>query len=50
MTAEEYELFTRKGYFTIKRSDKFWRGTWSDMTIGQSLMRTMKCLGGLTHD
>ena len=49
MTAEEYELFTTKGYFTIRRSDKFWCGTWSDMTIEQSLMRTMKCLGGLTH-
>lgn len=49
MTAEEYEQFTSKGYFTIRRSDKFWCGTWSDMTIEQSLMRTMKCLGGLTH-
>lgn len=49
MTAEEYEYFTTKGYFTIRRSDKFWCGTWSDMTIEQSLMRTMKCIGGLTH-
>ncbi|GBO01717.1 hypothetical protein AVEN_1095-1 [Araneus ventricosus] len=49
MTDEEHELFTTKGYFTIRRSDKFCCGTWSDMTIEQSLMRTMKCLGGLTH-
>lgn len=46
---KEYECFTSKGYFTIRRSDKFWCGTWSDMTIEQSLMKTMKSLGGLTH-
>src|SRR5436190_19326000 len=45
----EYETFTKKGYFTIRRSDKFWSGIWSDMTIEQTLMRTMKSIGGLTH-
>lgn len=49
MTAEKYESFTTKGYFIIRRSDKFWYGTWSDMTIEQSLMRTMKCLGELIY-
>ncbi|CAH2218497.1 jg2186 [Pararge aegeria aegeria] len=45
----EYENFTTKGYFTIRRSDKFWSGIWSDMSIEQVLMRSMKTSGGLTH-
>ena len=28
---------TRNGLFTIRRSDKLWAGTWSDMTIEQML-------------
>lgn len=39
MTTDEYEKFTIKGYFTIRRSDKFWSGISSDMTIEQTLMR-----------
>lgn len=49
MTSEEYELFTTKGHFTIRRSNKFWSGIWTDMTIKQTLMKTMKSIGGLTH-
>lgn len=41
--------FTENGYFTIRRTDKFWSGVWSDMTIEQTLMRSMKATGGLTH-
>lgn len=43
---DDYE-FTRftEGFFTIRRTDKFW----SDMTIEQVLMRSMKTQGGLTH-
>lgn len=37
------------GYFTIRRSSKFWCGTWSDMVIEQTLMRLMKSSGGLTR-
>lgn len=48
MPPEEYEKFTDGG-FTIRRTEKFWSGTWTDMVIEQSLMRTMKCRGGLTH-
>lgn len=44
MTSAEYEQF--KALFTIRRTDKFWSGTWSDMTIEQSLMRQMKVHGG----
>lgn len=49
MSEYEYELFVAQGYFTIRRSHKFWSGVWSDMTIEQVLMRTMKTRGGLTH-
>lgn len=44
----EYDMFT-KGSFTIRRSDKFWSGLWSDLTIEQKLMRSMKTYGGLTQ-
>jgi hypothetical protein len=44
---DEYKRFTQ-GYFTIRRSDKFWSGIWSDMAIEQILMRAMKTVGGLT--
>lgn len=45
----EYDAFTPQGYFTIRKSDKFWSGIWSDMAIEQTLMRSMKSLDGLTH-
>lgn len=48
LSPSEYEKFITKGYFTIRRSDKFWSGIWSDMTIEQILMRSMKSSGGLT--
>lgn len=38
MDPEEFVKFTTQGYFTIRRSDKFWCGIWSDMTIEQVLM------------
>ncbi|KAF6198043.1 hypothetical protein GE061_007789 [Apolygus lucorum] len=49
MTSDEFHKFTTQGNFTIRRSDKFWSGIWSDMTIEQVLMRAMKTYGGLTH-
>lgn len=45
----EFMLFTSEGFFTIRRTHKFWSGVWSDMTIEQVLMRSMKTQGGLTH-
>jgi len=45
LETEEFQNFTSEGYFTFKRTDKFW----SDMTIGQTLMRLMKSSGGLTR-
>lgn len=48
MDETEYEKFV-KGYFTIRRTDKFWNGIWSDMTIEQALMRPIKDIGGPTR-
>lgn len=47
MVSKEFALFTV--LFTIRRSDKFWSGMWTDLTIEQVLMRSMKSQGGLTH-
>ncbi|KYN10940.1 hypothetical protein ALC57_16910 [Trachymyrmex cornetzi] len=44
----EYMQFTEE-FFTIRRTHKFWSGVWTDMTIEQVLMRSMKTQGGLTH-
>lgn len=39
-----------QGLFTIRRnSQRFWSGTWSDMTIEQCLMRAGKTQGGLIN-
>lgn len=49
MDVFEYDKFVKNSYFTVRRSDKFWSGVWSDMSIEQILMRCMKTSGGLTH-
>lgn len=49
MPLQEYQAFTKQGSFTIRRSDKCWCGTWSDMCIEQQLMKNMKVEGGLTR-
>lgn len=49
MTEDEYIKFTKKGYFTIRRSNKLFAGIWSDMTIEQTLNRLMKIIGGITR-
>ena len=33
---------------TVRRSDKFWAGLWSDLIIEQVMMRSIKSNGGLT--
>ena len=43
-----YNLF-QQGYYTIRKSDRFWAGLWTDLVIEQSLMRTAKSRGGLTR-
>lgn len=49
MVPREYHMYVSKGFFTIRRSEKFWSGIWSDMTIEQTSMRSMKATGGLTR-
>lgn len=49
MNEEDKEKFCNKGFFTIRRTEKFWAGIWSDQTIEQTLMRSMKSSGGLTR-
>ena len=49
MNPAEYTKLTRNSLFTIRRSDKLWAGTWSDVTVEQALMRTMKTRDGLTR-
>lgn len=49
MTDVQYDQFTASGYFTVRRSGKFWSGVWVDMIIEQVLMKSMKTQGGLTH-
>ena len=44
----ENDLYVKSGYFTIRRTEKFWSGVWSDMTIEQVLMRSLSSIGGLT--
>ncbi|GBN07637.1 hypothetical protein AVEN_228394-1 [Araneus ventricosus] len=45
----EYEKFTKDGYFTIRSTVKFWSGIWSNQTIEQTLMKTMKSSVVLTR-
>lgn len=45
----DFENFVTRGYFTIRRTNSFWTGVWSDLTIEQTLMRSMKSCGGLTR-
>lgn len=35
----EFDEYTKKGFFTIRRSEKAWAGIWSDMVIEQTLNR-----------
>lgn len=49
MDIVEYDKFCKQGFFTVRRSNRFWCGVWSDMTIEQVLMHAIKCSGGLTH-
>ncbi|KAG1677893.1 Multidrug resistance-associated protein 4 [Nymphon striatum] len=44
-----YKLFSEKEYFTIRRRDSFWGGSFSDQTIEQFMMRMLKISGGVTR-
>ena len=44
-----YERFAAHGFYTIRRSDRFWASIWSDLAIEQVLMRSLKSKGDLTR-
>ena len=44
-----YENFAAKGFHTVRRSDRFWAGLWTDLIIEQVMMRAIKSRGGLTR-
>ena len=37
------------GFHSIRRTDRFWAGLWSDLVIEQFMMRSIKNRGGLTR-
>lgn len=45
----DYNKFVNQGFFTIRRTEKFWSGIWSDMTIEQTEKKDSKSIGGITH-
>ncbi|KAJ8671110.1 hypothetical protein QAD02_002369 [Eretmocerus hayati] len=49
MNPREYDLYTNKQYFAVRRRDVFCSGSPADLVIEQVFMRTMKVAGGLTH-
>ena len=49
MSENDYDHFTKQGYFTIRRTHHFWSGNLTDQTIEQDLMRMLKNAGGMTH-
>ena len=49
MTTPHYEQYITHGYWTIRRSHRFWSGNFTDQTIEQVLMRMLKTQGGLAH-
>jgi len=44
-----YKNFTEHGFHTVRRSDRYWSGLWTDLIIEQVLMRALKSRGGLTR-
>ena len=43
-----YQCFIEEGYHTIRRSSRLWAGLWTDLTIEQVMIRSIKSRGGLT--
>ena len=41
--------FVEEGYHTVRRSDRFSGGLWTDLVIEQVMMRSLKSRGGLTR-
>ena len=49
MQPKQLKRLSEEGYFTIRRSHRFWSGNFTDQTIEQLLMRQLKAPGGLAH-
>ena len=43
-----YDNFLNCGYHTVRRTDRFWAGLWTDLIIEQVMMRSLKSRGGLS--
>ena len=41
--------FANERFHTVRRSSRFWAGLWTDLTIEQVMMRSIKSRGGLTR-
>ena len=48
MELERYN-FIENDYHTIRRTNIFWAGLWSDVIIEQVMMRSLKIRGGITR-
>ncbi len=44
-----HQCSINKGFHTIRRSNRFWAGLWTDLVIEQVMMRSIKSRGGLTR-
>ena len=44
-----HKKFTEDQCHTVRKSDRFWAGLWTDLVIEQSMMRVLKSRGGLTR-
>ena len=44
-----YQCFVGHGFHTVRRSSRYWAGLWTDLTIEQVMMRSIKSRGGLTR-
>ena len=44
-----YGCFIKQGFHTVRRTDRYWAGLWTDLVIEQVMMRSIKSRGGLTR-
>lgn len=44
-----YSCFIEQGFHTVRRTDIYWTGLWTDLVIEQVMMRSIKSRVGLTR-
>ena len=44
-----YKCFKEKGHHTVRRSDRYWAGLWTDLIIEHVMMRSLKTRDGITR-